>query len=90
MREENVKTKPEIDIFPNPSSGQFTVAVTNCSDEINMMTLYALDGKSVEKRILKPGLYETYESFDLNLSKGIYFICTTAGETILTQKIIIE
>lgn len=80
-----------LDIFPNPSKGIFTVQFSNSSsNEISLNITNSL-GSSVARSIIPAagGIYR--REFDLSeQSKGIYFLHLTDGKQSITRKLNIQ
>lgn len=75
-------------IFPNPSSGIFSVQQTNPTREEQVLEVYNLLGE-------KTATFSNHNhsKFDIDvshLSKGIYFVKLYTGKKVLSQKIMIQ
>jgi hypothetical protein len=74
-------------VFPNPSTGMFSVVLPEGSSENGLMEIYSITGQKV---------YEVWVSehnctLDLSkLNKGIYFLQLSIGRKIYTETIIIQ
>ena len=76
----------EIDIFPNPSTGRFTVRFSQIPEANGSIEILDISGREVASRIFS-GLSE---EFNLEKQpKGMYFIRSTSGSIVTTQKLII-
>jgi len=71
----DVENSKKVNIFPNPSNGQFTLSLNNYSNEIIDVTINDALG-NVIKKISYKGLPDVYsEEFNLSkVAKGLYFI----------------
>lgn len=83
---ENQKTitYPDINIYPNPNNGIFTIK----SSEQNNLEIYNINGQLIYKTLLQPNTHKTIDIS--NLSSGMYFVKAIGKNTINTQKVIIE
>jgi hypothetical protein len=78
--------KPEISVFPNPSSGVFNLNVDGVL-EGGIVTVMDYTGKEV----LKTNHVESGSSIDLSgFNKGIYLVNVTSGDFSATKTIILE
>jgi hypothetical protein len=72
-------------IFPNPSSGEFTLRSDRNLKNIDYK-IYNLNGSEVGS-----GVFVGYENeLKLNLDKGLYFLSAADGESNLSAKIVIQ
>jgi hypothetical protein len=72
-------------IFPNPSSGEFTLRSDRSLKDIDYK-IYNLNGSEVGS-----GVFVGYENeLKLNLDKGLYFLSAADGESHLSAKIVIQ
>jgi hypothetical protein len=82
----SIENLAEIDIFPNPSTGRITVRLSQIPENKGSIEILDVSGRAVASRIFS-GLSEEF-----NLEKqpqGMYFIKSTFGSIITTQKLII-
>ncbi len=86
----NLKASININIFPNPSRGKFTLArSSNSVNEIAEINVVDVLGKVVYQSEMKPGLIN--QEFDLSSKdKGIYFVKFISAKGIVTERIVIE
>jgi len=80
----------EVTIFPNPSSSNSFIKVTNAVDKIKEIGVYNVKGQLVGK--LSPSsssdLYNIHQITD-KLSSGIYFVSTKFETKTITKKLIL-
>lgn len=77
-------------VFPNPSSGLFTMNLIEF-DEIVNMQLISLDGKEVYSEIIDCNSLKYAKQYDFkNLKSGIYLLHIQSDNNELTQKLIIK
>jgi choice-of-anchor B domain-containing protein len=74
-----------INIFPNPSNGQFTVLLST-EEEIFSVQIYDAFGRIVKQYFGNDKTYQINEK----LNSGIYFVQTTLENKTLTKKLIIK
>jgi len=80
---ENLSNDFSVSVFPNPSSGNFTVESLN----VNSLSLDVMNtlGQIVEKKnILSP-----VTTFNLNVAEGVYFIEIKTNDGIVRKKIVV-
>jgi Secretion system C-terminal sorting domain len=80
---------PEIEIFPNPSDGEFTLKVPDYFAEQSFnIVIYNTNGKEV---FSQQGLVKITSQLSLQeLPNGVYFIWVSSGENQYSQKIVIN
>ncbi len=76
--------KPKIAIYPNPSSGEFTVE----GDNIQQIEIFDLTGRTIYKTIF---INETKQSIDLSKqSNGIYLISIISNKEVVVKKVVLK
>jgi len=84
------KDKSGISIFPNPSSGMFTLSVFNPGENCNLV-VSSLQGQTVHSEHLSSAGSILTKQLDLtSFSKGIYLIRVTTESATKIEKIIIQ
>jgi len=86
--EEGWTEENAIDIFPNPSNGNFSVAAPANGNALQTVEVYNVVGELVYSETNK-----NKSTFDINISqspKGIYFVKFNDGEKIMTEKIVVQ
>lgn len=81
LQKVDLKSPLELNIFPNPSNGNFKIQISKPV----LVSIYSITGDLVMQE------FEISESRDLNLNleSGIYFVHIKAGDEMVTQKIIV-
>ena len=81
----NISTKPEANIYPNPNNGVFTIEYQSFQKQTLFIT--DLTGKIVHQEILNTD-YTTQKIVTKNLSKGLYLVVIKkeTGEIIKSSK----
>jgi len=77
-----------INVFPNPTTGQFTVKIDNNTGEFLQYSVWDMQGKNilVSEPVRYTGVYQT--NVDLsNQPQGMYLIKVQQGKTISTHKV---
>ena len=91
-RETSIEPKTGMTVFPNPSTGGFTVSFENTADEAGVWAIYDLRGQVLwesQEEIFTQGKIEKQFNFeDWSLAKGIYFLRLTIGDKSQVQKIV--
>jgi len=76
-----------IEVYPNPSSGQFRIE--NLPINIEYFSIYRLDGKLLEKGIIS----REAQSFTINLNEfpeGLYLLTLRKSDgTLITKKLLV-
>jgi uncharacterized protein (TIGR02145 family) len=78
-------------IIPNPNNGKFGFRIdTNLNDDLTLKLINSL-GQIVEIRIIKTGITNHIEQFDLsNFSQGIYHLIIINGTHKKSEKIVVQ
>jgi uncharacterized repeat protein (TIGR03803 family) len=77
----------QIEIYPNPNHGIFTIKIDK-NKESSYVELWTMLGQKVEERIIENNLTNVLDFS--KLPKGVYLLKLTNQKQIFTQKIIIE
>lgn len=81
----------EVNVYPNPTQGMFTLAINNGSIEELIVTIVDMQGKTIFTSRDKNIGNEFKKQIDLSdVSKGIYFIKLNTGSGVKVQKLIVE
>jgi enediyne biosynthesis protein E4 len=82
----------DLNVYPNPNSGTFTVSFNNKSNSHFIIELYnELSQKIYSLTEMNPGSFKkTFSTGELNLNNGIYFVKLVSGDLVQTRKIIIS
>jgi endonuclease I/chitodextrinase len=82
---EILKNNPEINVFPNPNNGNFTIQFDEIKEN-NSVEIYSILGQKVfEKLGIKSNTIEVS-----NLEKGVYFIKVNNQNNSKTKKVIVN
>jgi len=81
---------PNISIYPNPSSGIFTVNLTTNSEQLSTIQIHNTLGELISPLSLRRGVGGEVELDLRSKSPGIYFITVTTKENTYNAKIIIQ
>lgn len=85
-----VEVETVISVFPNPNKGKFALKLSNISSSNTEIIISDLLGRTIQKRIIQPINNQISEAFDIPGLKGIYQLQVTAGQQVLTQRIVVE
>jgi hypothetical protein len=82
----------DMNVFPNPNNGSFTISFNNKSNSHFVLELYnELSQKIYSLTELNYGSFtKTFTTDELTLSNGIYFMRLTAGDLVQSKKIFIS
>jgi hypothetical protein len=76
-------------VYPNPTAGAFTVAITNTVPSDLIITLTNLEGQIIyQNKVTNTVNYQ--ETIDNKLSKGFYFLTVNTGKEVKVQKVIVQ
>jgi C1A family cysteine protease len=85
----NEFSENNINIFPNPSDGEFTIAFDNMSHEINKISMENSLGQEIFNESFTNSVYK--RTFNLgDLSKGIYIIKLSGNDKTMFNKMVIQ
>jgi hypothetical protein len=79
----------EFNVYPNPTSGAFTVAIVNTQASDLVITLTNIQGQVVYRNNVANALNHQ-ETIDSELSKGVYFLTVNNGKEVKVQKVIVQ
>ena len=81
----------DINVFPNPTDGRFTVTIQGFDKDVEMQMLNGLGQTIRMEQLPTSGVQEFSREFDLSdQPQGIYFLRFTDGTQLRTKKIIIH
>jgi len=76
-------------VYPNPTSGAFTVEITNKIASNLTITLTNIQGQVIYRNQVS-GAINHQETIDNQLSKGMYFLTVNTGKEVKVQKVIVQ
>lgn len=80
-------TTNNVIVYPNPSSGKFSIQFNNEMSSEATITVYDVVGKIVSETKIEEGI----QQLDLNLeSKGMYFVSMESEGKRMTKKLVVE
>jgi photosystem II stability/assembly factor-like uncharacterized protein len=86
----NYISKNDVNIFPNPSSGNFTISLNGPNQEAFDICISDVTGKTLMQKTMNTTV-TPQQIFDLSQSpKGIYLINIKTNSEIITKKIVIR
>jgi len=76
-------------VYPNPTSGAFTVELTNKVASNLTITLTNIQGQVIyQNQVANAVNYQ--ETIDSKLSKGLYFLTVNTGKEVKVQKVVVQ
>jgi uncharacterized repeat protein (TIGR01451 family) len=85
---ENIDQDRPMQLFPNPTAGELTVALPNVLNEQVEISILGIDGRELQKQTYNGFLRET---LDLGtLPAGVYMLQFRTAATLTTRKVIVE
>jgi hypothetical protein len=76
-------------VYPNPTSGAFTVEIANTTASDLNITLTNIQGQVVyQNRVAN--VINHQETIDTKLSKGLYFLTVNNGKEVKVQKVVVQ
>ncbi len=85
---EDEPSSPTVNIYPNPATDQFTIQLTNFSNEVQV-TMVDIVGKIAYHKTI-PSTSEFLNMSTAGLAKGIYLVKITSGNYAVARKVIIR
>ena len=86
---EDLHNAEVFEVYPNPTTGQFTVEIVNPTQSRLSLKLISLTGRVVYQESHEAVLRHK-ETINQNLPKGIYFLMVESVSGVKTQKLIIR
>ena len=87
----NIEQQPSLQVFPNPTAGEFSVQLKNLKDEQINLSVINITGQVV--KVLDANEYTTEKNnIPVNISElasGIYFVRLETGDTAITERLIL-
>ena len=76
-------------VYPNPTSGEFTVNVISTTPSDLEITLVDIQGHVVYRNVVK-NVNDHTETIDNQLAKGMYFLTINNGREVKVQKVMVQ
>lgn len=76
-------------VYPNPTSGSFTVNVVNTVNSDLTITLTNIQGQVIYQKVVKNTL-TCEETIDNELAEGLYFLSVNNGKEVKVQKVVVQ
>lgn len=80
------KYRPELNINPNPSKGEFSCTILSETKELFNVSITDVNGKVINEFILQPG---TQYQIEVSQTPGVYFLSASNGHGAITKPIVI-
>jgi mannan endo-1,4-beta-mannosidase len=84
-----INSDNEVDVYPNPSTGIFTVTFNNAINQNGTIDIIDVTGKSVKIIVLKPNAVSAQVDLQ-NLANGVYIARIATGNGIIAIKKLIK
>lgn len=82
--------EPAFSVFPNPNSGRFQLQFSGVKELQLTLEITDLLGRTLYQEVAKVEAGVVNKTFNLRLTRSIYFLQLKAGNKISTRKIVIE
>jgi hypothetical protein len=80
----------KLNVYPNPAQGgHFTISMDNITEDAEI-SVFDLTGRLLESRISTSSGNSLNQDFNLDLTRGLYFIQVSTTTQIYTQRLIID
>jgi hypothetical protein len=79
-----------MEVFPNPTQGQFSVRINGVSNEAVLLEIVNLQGKKLLLSNIGTLHNESTTLFDVNFAKGMYFIKMQSGSNVEVKRLLIH
>ena len=76
-------------VYPNPTSGAFTVEISNVVASDLVITLTNIQGQVIYQNTIA-NVVNYQETIDNKLSKGFYFLTVNNGKGVKVQKVVVQ
>jgi len=76
-------------VFPNPTSGAFTVEISNVTASDLVITLTNIQGQTIYQNNVK-NVVNYQENIGNQLSRGLYFLTVNNGKEVKVQKVVVQ
>ena len=86
-KDNNPIIQKSVSLFPNPSSGDFTVFINDNIFAHATIEIFDLTGKILQKELLADKQHQVHLT---NKAKGIYFVKVSNGENTYIEKLLVE
>ena len=81
----------QLQIFPNPSNGKFQLKYWLLEPSSYVLEIFDINGNLLkEKKIVNKKAGSHFETIDLSVKAGVYFLSIRIGKDLINRKIIIE
>ncbi|MCW3109628.1 MAG: hypothetical protein JWQ09_4134, partial [Segetibacter sp.] len=85
-----VEASYKLDVFPNPTSGQFSVRLNNFSGTKAEVILLSINGLLIERKTIELTGGKQKTTFNINnLNTGVYFVKVISDNGIQTEKVLL-
>ncbi|MGB1243775.1 MAG: T9SS type A sorting domain-containing protein, partial [Chitinophagales bacterium] len=81
---------PNIQLFPNPNKGNFTLVLPlQQTETVNIEIFNAFGQVKIRRRLKNTATFEQHD-FNLDLNSGLYFVRVSGENWIWTEKMVVE
>jgi hypothetical protein len=78
----------DMNVYPNPSNGAFTIQLKDAMAELGMMTIYSIDGKQIMQQEVGRG--EKYIHANLDNLNGMYTVYIRTSNSVMHTQIMLN
>jgi hypothetical protein len=80
-----------IDLYPNPTSGKFTLVLTGVREDITIEIIDFIGQEVLKERIINASSYIVKKEFDLSVYEdAVYFIRVIHSEKVYNERVIVQ
>lgn len=79
-----------VDIYPNPSNGEFSVSVNGMLNEDLTIEVVDLNGKVVAREVRKNAQGDVNVAMKLNVEPGVYVVNISTGSRKTSERLVIS
>ena len=92
LRDQEFEPITKLDLFPNPTRGQFTLSTESLPSSAGLVRIYNATGQVIQERKIENFTQEAFLRFDLSsASSGLYYVVLQLPSgKILTERVVVD